>query len=151
MSQTLSELSCDIQVADLGHIVNGKEYICRFDVAMYDSHLVQTLQTFKYSSAPLPDLSFCKGLSAVESGFDFFSEIPAMCKFHNQSQFSFIFIKDGLPVLHDVWVVHRGEYPHLIESILFILLLEIGYLDLHRGISTLLRAYSRLSLLLLTL
>jgi len=66
---------------------------------------MQTSEPLQYFSSPLPDLLLSEGLASIEASSDFVSEISSMRQLHNQVQLSFIFIKDGFPILDDVRVV----------------------------------------------
>lgn len=67
---------------------------------------METLQTLEDSCAPPPNLLFAEVLTSLEAIFDFFGEISPVGEFHDQGQFAFLFVEDGLPVLDDVGVVY---------------------------------------------
>jgi hypothetical protein len=146
----LSELSRYIKIAQKRRSVLAEHNIGWFNVSMDDTHSVQTLKSFEDFGSPLPDLLFSEGLASVEAGFDFISEISSVCQFHNQRQFSFVFVEDGLSILDNVGVVDRGQNSDLTKSIPLIFFLHIHEFDLNKLPFTFLRAYSRPSLLLLT-
>lgn len=55
--------------------------------------------------------------------------IALLSVLHHQAQCLRVYVDKRLLVLHDVHVFDRGEEPDLVQCVLLVFFIEVGYLD----------------------
>jgi hypothetical protein len=108
----------------------GKEYVCAFDVSVYNLDVVKSVESNNHLVQYAPYLFFLhepvRFLEVVDLGL----KVAAISVLHHDAESLRAFLKECLLVCDDVGMVDGCQDSDLIQSIVFLLIIQFAELDL---------------------
>lgn len=104
----------DIEVAKLDHALLGHEQIGTLDVSVDYFEIMKGLQSSHRLDEEVPDLLLGELCLLLFVLLNCLQQIAAVCELHNDTETSFLVIKEGIFVSDDIRVVDRGENSNFI-------------------------------------
>lgn len=104
----------DIEVSELDHALLGHEQIGTLDVSVDYFEIMKGLQSSHRLDEEVPDLLLGELCLLLFVLLNCLQQIAAVCELHNDTEASFLVIKEGIFVSDDIRVVDRGENSNFI-------------------------------------